>query len=228
MMLPSETWTCYAEALAFLGNSLLSPMSQTEAAGLDPAFWAAFPSFGDEGILAALEACEDYARESQIKASEGNDPVRDASVEHTRLFVGPPHPAAAPWETMYRPGSEGAKVGFGQAAFEMRDLLRSAGLEVSNTNNQYSDHIGIELLYASALCRECSKAADGPAEPKVAGDLAAFVGDRLLIWLPKLQDAVNRVEPEGYFSRLLRLCLELLMCLRTFAATEQIKSDRVN
>lgn len=58
---------------------------------------------------------------------------------------------------MYRPGFEGATVGFDQATFEMRVLLRNAGLEVSIENNQYADHVGIELLYTSALCGTCAQ-----------------------------------------------------------------------
>ncbi len=41
----AETWTNYAEALAFAGNSLLAPMNQTGTAGLLPEFWRDFPSF---------------------------------------------------------------------------------------------------------------------------------------------------------------------------------------
>ena len=58
---------------------------------------------------------------------------------------------------MYRPGFEGATVGFDQATFEMRVLLRNVGLEVSIENNQYADHVGIELLYTSALCGTCAQ-----------------------------------------------------------------------
>lgn len=39
----------------------------------------------------------------------------------------------------------------------MRALLRNAGLEVSNENNQYADHVGIELLYASVPCGTCAQ-----------------------------------------------------------------------
>ena len=144
------SWKELSEAYAFVGNSLLKPMTQTSDVGLDPAFWEAFPTFGSSevaGVCAALAAYALAAREAA--ASDGRDAVECCAVEYTRLFVGPPRPAAAPWETMYRGGAAvgGATVGFGQATFEMRALLREAGLEVKNENNQYEDHIGIELLY---------------------------------------------------------------------------------
>ncbi|MBE6472764.1 MAG: molecular chaperone TorD [Coriobacteriaceae bacterium] len=205
----AETWADYAEALAFVGNSLLAPMSQTGSVGLDPAFWRSFPDFGDEGVRAAIRACSQYAAE----ASEADDPqgsVRETSVEYTHLFVGPPHPATPPWETMYRAGSEGSTVGFGKPAFEMRAALRALGLEISNANNQYPDHAGIELLYASVLCGKC---ADADSQGGHEAELASFAHDRLLEWLPKLAAAVRAEEPEGYYSRLVELAVALVRSL---------------
>ena len=155
-------WKTLSEAYAFIGNSLLKPMTMTSTVGLDPAFWEAFPSFDDEAVAEAVAACARYAEGAVQRAEAGEDEPQRAAVEYTKLFVGPPSPAAAPWETMYR--GENVTVGFGQATFEMRELLREAGLEVRNVNNQYEDHLGIELLYLSSLCaradgrRRCPRA----------------------------------------------------------------------
>jgi len=204
-------WTNYAEALAFVGNSLLAPMNQTGTVGLEPEFWESFPSFDDVHVAVALEACGAYAVAAQQLAAEGGNPVQQASVEYTKLFVGPPRPAAAPWETMYRPGSEGATVGFGQATFEMRALLREAGLEVSNENNQYADHIGIELLYASVLCERLAQAdGDAEAQEELAEKLKGFAQNHPLAWIGKLQVAVASVEPTGYIAALIELGRSLL------------------
>ncbi len=210
----ADTWRNFAEALAFLGNSLLAPMNQTEAIGLDPDFWASFPGFDDEGTAVALEACAAYARAAQAYAADGGDPVQRESVEYTKLFVGPPRPAAAPWETVQRAG--GAAVGFGEPTFAMQRLLREAGLEVSNENNQYADHIGIELLYASVLCAraaEASNAGDGEAASQLAGQIAGFVREHPLGWIDSLNAAVEGAEPDGYVIRLLKLAKALLALL---------------
>mgnify|MGYP002230537596 FL=1 len=154
-------WKILSEAYAFIGNSLLKPMTMTSTVGLDPAFWEAFPSFDDEAVAEAVAACARYAEGAVQRAEAGEDEPQRAAVEYTKLFVGPPSPAAAPWETMYR--GKNVTVGFGQATFEMRELLREAGLEVRNVNNQYEDHLGIELLYLSSLCaRADADAADAP------------------------------------------------------------------
>ena len=44
----------------------------------------------------------------------------------------------------------------------MRERLRALGLELCNENNQYEDHVGIELLYLSELCRRASEEPSAP------------------------------------------------------------------
>ena len=170
-------WKTLSEAYAFVGNSLLKPMTMTLTVGLDPAFWEAFPAF---------------------------DGPQRASVEYTRLFVGPPSPAAAPWETMYR--GKDVTVGFGQATFEMRELLREAGLEVRNANNQYEDHMGIELLYLSELCRR-EATGEGATE---SADIAAFIEQHPLAWIEPFLDRVSEAAPNGYFAGLLLVAQRVL------------------
>lgn len=211
----TETWVNYAEALAFIGNSLLAPMNQTGTVGLVPEFWQQFPTFDDVKVALALERCQAYATEAQALVADGGDAVQKVSVEYTKLFVGPPSPAAAPWETMHR--GDGATVGFGEATFEMQRLLREAGLEVSNENNQYADHIGIELLYASVLCNRAAEAAgagDVARESETAAQLAQFVDAHPVAWIGRLITAVTEAAANGYIVRLLELAQAILATLR--------------
>ena len=99
VQLLQDDFDLLADAYAFIGNSLLKPMSMTEAVGLDAAFWEAFPDFEDEGVSVAKEELIEWA-DTQTDKDSGQA-VEDVSVEYTRLFIGPPSPAAAPWETMY-------------------------------------------------------------------------------------------------------------------------------
>ena len=197
-------WKTLSEAYAFIGNSLLKPMTMTSTVGLDPAFWEAFPSFDDEAVAEAVAACARYAEGAVQRAEAGEDEPQRAAVEYTKLFVGPPSPAAAPWETMYR--GKNVTVGFGQATFEMRELLREAGLEVRNVNNQYEDHLGIELLYLSELCR---REAMGKGAAEVA-DIAAFVERHPLSWIGPFLDRVSEAVPGGYFAGLLLVAQRVL------------------
>lgn len=208
-------WTDYSEAFAFLGNSLLDTMSHTSDVGLDPDFWARFPNFDSPRVKEALAGCADWARKAQTE----EDPRTAASVEYTRLFIGPPRPEAAPWETYYR--TEGTNFGFGQATFEMQELLRAAGLQVENDNNQYADHIGIELLYLSVLCGRMADAGTGGdgGEANAAGldAIVSFAREHPLAWVGKLREKVEERCPQGYISHLLALAEALLVTLADLA-----------
>ena len=198
----AEDWRTYAEACAFLGNSLLKPMSQTSPIGIDPAFWDAFPDFGCAEVRAAASGCRAFAE--SLSGMGPDQIVQQISVEYTRLFIGPPSPAAPPWETMYR--FDGVTVGFGEATFEMRRLLREAGLQLSNENNQYEDHMGIELLYLSVISGRVSEAIESEGSAgSLIGELGLFVKERPLSWIQMLSERVEEVFPEGYYLRLLRL-----------------------
>lgn len=200
-------WKTLSEAYAFLGNSLLKPMTMTSTAGLDPAFWEAFPAFDDDPIAVSAASLARYAEAAARRAEQGEDEVQRVAVEYTRLFVGPPSPAAAPWETMYR--GQDVTVGFGQATFEMRELLREAGLEVKNENNQYEDHMGIELLYLSTLCAGAD-AGEGEDAAVACAAIVEFIEKHPLAWAEALRMRIAESAPEGYFDGLVGLVRDVL------------------
>lgn len=267
----ANIYAAYAEAFAFLGNSFLSPMSQTLDVGLRAEFWMAFPDFCDKEVRCALDNLAHYAqalnpdglsinvqgsdmqgllnaqgasgaeglpraqasmRDAQFFLEDtvvGIDPVTAVSVEFTHLFVGPPSPAAAPWETFYR--DKEVTSGFGNATLEMRKALRELGLQVLNKNNQYDDHIGIELLYISALCSSVvssleessnlatgkeSDADKGCAEGITASDIE-FIQIHPLSWIGKFHEAIRKEAEGGYYDNLVRLTQALLYSLVTYA-----------
>ena len=197
-----------ADALAFCGNSLLAPMTQRTGVGLDPGFWESFPLFGDQGVADAVQDCAVWAAEFERRCqADGQSAVERCAIEYTRLFVGPPRPAAAPWETAHRAVADGADstVGFGQATFEMRELLRNAGLQLCNGNRQYEDHMGIELLLLSELCRRAA-ASDGLA----AAEVSEFAADHPAAWVEGLRSAAAEAVPDGYYAGLLGVAAALL------------------
>lgn len=191
-----------ADTYAFIGNSLLKPMSQTDSVGLDPAFWDAFPDFGSAEVAAAVGACRAFAVDAQERIAAGEDMVERVSVEFTKLFVGPPSPAAPPWETMNR--AEGVTVGFGQPTFAMQQVLGDMGLQVSNENNQYADHMGIELLALSEMCRRAA------AGQLAAADIRGYAQDHPAGWMEAFRTKVTSAAPGGYFEGLLALAQVLL------------------
>ncbi|MBC5585851.1 molecular chaperone TorD family protein [Eggerthella sp. NSJ-70] len=199
-------WKTLSEAYAFIGNSLLKPMTMTSTVGLDPAFWASFPTFDDAAVAEAVAACARYAEEAARRAEAGEDEPQRVAVEYTKLFVGPPSPAAAPWETMYR--GQDVTVGFGQATFEMRELLRATGLEVRNENNQYEDHMGIELLYLSSQCARVDAGAEDTPAPDAVAD---FIEAHPLSWAEAFRVRIAETAAHGYFAPLVGLAQALLV-----------------
>ena len=205
-----EEWMVASQLYAFLGNSLLSPMSRTESVGLDPAFWRELGGRREGALADSAEAVASWAKRASADAAR-SEVVQRVSVEFTKLFVGPPKPAAAPWESANGPVD--SHVGFGEATFAMRERLRALGLELCNENNQYEDHVGIELLYLSELCRRASEEPSGAACDAAAPDaeeIASFIREHPLAWVPRLREKVAASQPEGYFIRLLDVVLALL------------------
>lgn len=225
----------YAQRFAFLGNSLLSPMSQTSAIGLEPDFWLQFPVLEDQHVRASCGKLAEWAKAYKgIPTKEGAESIEESakdrknqedltiqqnlathqnletqrkvagvSVEFTHLFVGPPRPSAYPWETFYR--GEGITNGFGHATLEMKQALQEIGLKLDNKNNQYEDHIGIELLYISELC---SKGIDAVVAHK------SFIEAHPLSWIDKLQASIHAEIPGGYFDLVVGLTKELLISFK--------------
>lgn len=201
-IMDSSDLNLLADSFAFIGNSLLSPMSQTEKVGLNVAFWESFPDFGSAEVERAIDGCEEFALNAQKCLKAGEDVVQDVSVEYTRLFIGPPSPTAPPWETFYR--GEDVSVGFGQATFEMQDILRGLGLEVSNENNQYADHMGLELLTLSEMLR---LARSGERDME---QVRSFAEEHPGSWIDAFCDSVKGCFPDGYYAALLALANALL------------------
>ena len=209
--LSNEELQQLSQMYAFLGNSLLRPMNQTKGPGLDPTFWASLPDFDDTSVGAALDALCSFAERARMESEGGGDPLTEVAVEQTRLFVGPPSPAAAPWETYYPDTPEGTAVqeptsGFGEPTFAMRALLRQAGLQLANESRQFEDHIGIELLFLSELL---SRAVTGDAEALSASK--SFIEEHPGRWMGRLIAKVSENYPDGYIIRLLALADALLM-----------------
>lgn len=194
-----DACTALARAYCFVGNSLLKPMSQTGSIGLSQAFWEEFPCFGDEGVACVVEC----ARDAAAALATCDNPVQTASVEHARLFVGPPHPAAAPWESYYLGGRQ-VSSGFGQPTFEMQALLREHGLELAKGYTQLADHMGIELLLLGELVQKAHSA-------EQLDEADAFATAHPLRWIGCLRERVEEEIPGCYLGALLALAESLML-----------------
>lgn len=197
-------WALHADLYAFLGNSLLAPLRPDAAVGLDPAVWDVWACDGEnEHVHNGISTLKKHA--ARLACVPPEQAVQQVNVEFARLFVGPPKPAAPPWETLNR--NPEATCGFGEATFAMRTLLREAGLCVQNENHQYEDHLGIELLYLSERCRAFAQ-----REPSFEEETAVreFVQKHPLAWIPAFHARIRTAAPHSYFDGLVELAWGLL------------------
>lgn len=64
--------------------------------------------------------------------------------DYVRLFVGLPHPLAAPWESVY---SSDDRLVFQADTLDVRRWYRSLGLETAALYSEPDDHIGLEIEF---------------------------------------------------------------------------------
>ena len=211
-VLDPASWHAYGMVYGFAGNELLTPMNRSHnLQGLDPDFWATMPRPETADGIDGLARLEAYAAKAALHAGDADASVPGelaASVEYVRLFIGPPSPAANPWETGNDP-LNGGKVGYGRATVAMQRLLSEEGLELSGRSNQYEDHMGVELLYLAALCEKAASRLAGADQPgseaakEVAGKVVWFMQAHPRAWIGNLRKNVDAERPDGYYSALL-------------------------
>ncbi len=214
--LKASTWQAYAEAFDFIGTALLQPMDEILRVGLDPLFWPRFPHFDKSSMTDAIAVCETYAKEHS-HVPRGVNPLELEANDYQKLFGGTPHPAVSPAETSYTvPDSLQSDNGFGNAAQDMQQLLSSLGVDVAEAGFDLPDHMGVEVMYLSILCRQMQMASESLTAPMIAvapDQILDFVEKHPGAWVGKLKAAVDEVLPEGYISNLLTLEEALLESL---------------
>ena len=194
MMFSRDIWHAHSAWYSFFGNSLLAPMSCDGAMGLEPRFWDEFPFAFHEKAMEGLRDIKAATR--RYENIEACDVLQDVNLAYAKLFIGPPRPAAPPWETAYRSKVD-KSVLFGQATFEMHDKLRKAGLAINNERHQLADHIGLELLYLAA---ESDKFSIGRSQLLDVREVRVFIEERLLSWIGSFTEAVVKSDSSGYYA----------------------------
>lgn len=191
------------QALAFLGNSLLRPMSLTGDHGINKDFWESFPDFGQESLSWALAEMIVYVQTLDILDPGMRDKVVSRiSVEFAKLFVGPPRPLAHPWETFYK--GEEVRSGYGRPAIEMRNELANLQLAVGGAGNTFPDHMGIELLCLAEMIDRSD------TDPTYLVRASLFCDAHPRSWIDGFHEAVRANAPGGYYDHLLMIIRALL------------------
>ncbi|GFN23412.1 TorD/DmsD family molecular chaperone [Thermanaeromonas sp. C210] len=145
-----------------------------------------------EGILARLaeeesneEVREGCRRMQQELSGHQND--LDAycvklKEEYNRLFVGPGHLEAPPWESVYRSPD---RLLFGEETLAVREFYHSFGLVNKNLYREPDDHLSLELEFMAWLCAQSADCLDKDSDwQRYLQGQQDFLRDHLIQWVP--------------------------------------------
>lgn len=119
-------------------------------------------------------------------AEQRNDDAYEVLLreEYQRLFIGPGHLPAPPWESVYRTKE---KLLFGDPEWTVRQFYHTFGLEVNMA--EPADHLALELSFMARLCMPTRK------NLRTISDLLAkqqkFLEDHLTQWVPDWANDVH-------------------------------------
>lgn len=123
-----------------------------------------------------------------------------AAADYERLFVGPDHLPAPPWESVYRTEEH---LLCGAPCLEVRAAYRAAGLEVTGGHAVPDDHISFELAFMSVLCSRAAEALERGEDPEPwLSQRSAFLREHLLTWAPAFAADVQRHAATDYYRAL--------------------------
>ena len=196
-------WDLHAQMYAFLGNSFLSPMNEELSVGLLDSFWGGFACDGyNEHVCNGIKKIVTYVQ--GLDGIPHDAAMQKVNLEYAHLFIGPPKPAAIVWESM----AHGSHVGFGNPTFEMREILRNAGLTMAGPHNQYEDHMGIELMFVASRCQAFAQHIPSLDEEC---SLREFIEAHPLAWAQTFHESIAAASPGGYYDGLSELTWGLLL-----------------
>ncbi|MBQ6491508.1 MAG: molecular chaperone TorD family protein [Atopobiaceae bacterium] len=122
------------------------------------------------------------------------------ATEYAELFVGPRHPLAGCYGSLY--------IGFPNRMFtestrKVRKFYRAFGRMSDSPNRVPDDHIAYELEFMSYLCEQEASALERGADSEAAGMRAAqqtFAATYLASWTHPFADAVARAWCADYYA----------------------------
>jgi TorA maturation chaperone TorD len=120
--------------------------------------------------------------------------------DYHRLFVGPGHLYAPPWESVYRSREH---LVFESQTLEIRSWYRRFGLQAPRLNKEPDDHIGLEFAFLLHLCTLALQSqADEQGFKRLLDAQRMFLEAHLLKWGPELFRSVIHSAETDYFRGL--------------------------
>lgn len=128
----------------------------------------------------------------------------DLESDFNRLFVGPRHPLAPPWESYYLSRDH---LLFQEQTLAVRQIYRRFGLETSSPGSVPDDSLGLELAFMAELCaRRCA----APGQDEIREAQQGFLDSHLLLWAPQCLRLVIEHSRLDYYRGAAYLALGIL------------------
>ena len=140
------TLTAFQIAYGFLSKAFYEePHADLMEALVDGDLFSEWPLSHTEPATAfGLSLMQDF------RTQWNRELLPDLRWDYTRLFIGPGHVLAPPWESVYRSRE---RLLFDQATLDVRQAYARFGLQAPRLNHEPDDHLGLELAFMFHLCR---------------------------------------------------------------------------
>ncbi|CEP68076.1 DMSO/Nitrate reductase chaperone [Moorella glycerini] len=156
------------------------------------------PASIDNPMLAT--GCRQMQAELTARAGDMEAYQQELQEDYNRLFVGPGHLEAPPWESVYRSKEH---LLFGEETLAVREFYRSFGLESKKKNREPDDHLGLEMEFMAWLSRTAAaKVQAGEEATEFLQGQQRFLKEHLEQWVPALCSDIQKAARTEFFRGL--------------------------
>ena len=159
---------------------------------------------------------KDFSAQAKEKSAEKT--LQDMKVEYNRLFVGPGHLLAPPYESVYKTRNDDNKKGvvMGDDTIAAKKFYLQAGLEIDDNFKDLPDHIAVELYFMSYLCNleflSADEGEDGIAQTSNIKELQnEFLKSHLGTWITEFSQAVATQTNSEFYRGMVKITEEWVM-----------------
>jgi TorA maturation chaperone TorD len=147
----------------------------------------------DEFTVAGVNIMRDFTGNWQ------QDLLDDLIRDYRRLFIGPGHIPAPPWESVYL-SIEG--LVYEEQTMAVRKFYARYGLQSPKRYAEPDDHFGLEMAFLAHLCTLGLASIEAGDSDGLTGHLAAmraFLKEHLLLWAPTfLKRVIDHAQTNYY------------------------------
>ena len=147
----------------------------------------------------------------QFCAAWREDELDALQQDYFKLFIGPGHLLAAPWESVYRSPDH---LLFDAQTIQVRRAYQRFGMPIPHLYAEPDDHLGLELRFVAYLCALGLEAID-KHQPNVLdavlAEIRRFQSQHLLQWVPECLRLVIENASSDYYRGCAHLALGCLI-----------------